>query len=249
MLLITVLGSNSSGNCYLVQSPESNETLMLDAGVSFKEIQKAMNYKFNNLVGVLITHEHGDHIKSVEKLASAGIDIYASNGTFDSKELVGHRYVKVEELKEFVIGNFKVLSFKTQHDAAEPFGFLIEYMPSNERILYATDTFYLKYKFKDINYFLIECNYTEEIVKKNLEIGVIEKTRYKRLLRSHMSLENCIEFLRHNVSIDTKKIVLIHLSDENSDEKKMVNDIYDVFHVETIAARNGEIIRLQKYPF
>ncbi|MBQ8635960.1 MBL fold metallo-hydrolase, partial [bacterium] len=106
-----------------------------------------------------------------------------------------------------------------------------------------------RYKFKNINYFLIECNYTEEIVKKNLEIGVIEKTRYKRLLRSHMSLENCIEFLRHNVSIDTKKIILIHLSDENSDEKKMVNDIYDVFHVETIAAINGEIIRLEKYPF
>ena len=249
MLLISVLGSSSSGNCYLVQSPEKKEILMLDAGVSFNEIQKTINYKFDDLVGVLVTHEHGDHIKSVEKLANTGIDIYASKGTFESKELIGHRYNVIHELQEFTIGNFKILPFKTQHDAVEPFGFLIEYIPTHERILYATDTFYLKYKFNNINYFLLECNYIKEIAKKNVELGIIEKTRYKRLLKSHMSLENCIEFLKHSISVDTKKIILIHLSDDNSDEKKMISDIYDVFSVETIAAKNGEIIKLEKYPF
>lgn len=124
MLLISVLGSSSSGNCYLVNSPLTKETLILDAGVSFKEIQKAMKFDFSNVVGTLITHEHGDHIKSADKLATAGIDIYASEGTFRAKDLYGHRYNTVKELKEFRIGNFKILPFKTQHDAEEPLRFL-----------------------------------------------------------------------------------------------------------------------------
>ncbi len=120
MLIISVLGSNSSGNCYLVNSPLTNEILILDAGVSFKEIQKAVNFNFKNVTGALITHEHGDHIKSAEKLAEIGIDIYASSGTFMSKNLIGYRYHIVQALKEFKVGNFKILPFKTQHDAEEP---------------------------------------------------------------------------------------------------------------------------------
>ena len=148
MLVINILGSSSSGNCYLVTSTLTNEILILDAGVSFKEIQKAVKFDFKNVVGTLISHEHGDHIKSADKLAEIGIDIYASNGTFMSKNLIGHRYNTVQALKEFQVGNFKILPFRTQHDAEEPLGFLIEFIPTKERILYATDTFYLKYKFR-----------------------------------------------------------------------------------------------------
>lgn len=128
-------------------------------------------------------------------------------------------------------------------------GFLIEFIPTKERILYATDTFYLKYKFKNINYFLLECNYISEIVKKNIEDGIVDRTRYKRLLKSHMSLENCIEFLRHNVSNKTKKIVLIHLSDANSDEKKMLSEVYNTFNVDTIIAQSNQVIEFKEYPF
>ncbi len=129
------------------------------------------------------------------------------------------------------------------------YGFLIEFIPTKERILYATDTFYLKYKFKNINYFLLECNYISEIVKKNIEDGIVDRTRYKRLLKSHMSLENCIEFLRYNISSNTKKIVLIHLSDANSDQNKMVNDIYNTFYIDTVVANANMKIELKEYPF
>lgn len=222
---------------------------MLDAGVTYKEIQKAMNYDFSNLVGTIITHEHGDHIKSAEKLATAGVNIYASTGTFESKNLAGHRYIKVKALQEFCVGNFKILPFQTEHDATEPLGFLIEYVPTKERLLYATDTFYIKYKFKNVNYFLIECNYIKEIAKQNIEQGIIEKSRYKRLLKSHMSLDNCINFLKSNVTANTRKIVLIHLSDANSSEFKMINDIYNAFRIDTTVARNGENIELREYAF
>lgn len=249
MLATTVLGSNSSGNCYLVQSPLTKEVLMLDAGVSFKEIQKALKYDFKNLIGVLITHEHTDHIKSAEKLASNGIDLYATRGTFTSKKMEGHRLNYIEALKEFKIGNFKVLPFRTEHDAEDPVGFLIEFMPTKERLLYATDTFYIKYRFKNINYFLIECNYIKEIAKRNIELGIIERTRYKRLVHSHLSLDNCVEFLKNNVSTITRKIVLIHLSDDNSNEEIMKNTIFRTFGIDTVVSRNGETIELKEYPF
>ena len=249
MLTISVLGSNSSGNCYLVQSPLTKEVLMLDAGVPFKEIQKAMKFDFKNLIGVLITHEHTDHIKSADKLANIGMEIYASEGTFNSKGMNGHRLNYITALKEFQVGNFKILPFKTEHDAEEPLGFLIEFIPTKERILYATDTFYIKYKFKNINYFLIECNYIKDIAKKNIELGIIERTRYKRLLHSHLSLDNCIEFLKNNVSAVTRKIVLIHLSDDNSNEKVMQDVINKTFGVDTVVSKNGEVIEFKEYPF
>ena len=129
------------------------------------------------------------------------------------------------------------------------YGFLIEYVPTHERILYATDTYYLKYKFKNINYFLIECNYIKEIVKKNREERIVETTRYKRLLKSHMSLENCIEFLKHNISSVARKIVLIHLSDANSDENKMIEEVNKTFNIDTITARSNQVIEFKQYPF
>lgn len=56
-----MLGSSSKGNCYLLEY--KNKVLILDAGVSFKEVQKALNFNIEKVVGVLITHEHMDHLK------------------------------------------------------------------------------------------------------------------------------------------------------------------------------------------
>lgn len=60
-MILQVLGSSSKGNCYLLEY--KNKVLILDAGVSFKEVQKALNFNIENVIGVLITHEHMDHLK------------------------------------------------------------------------------------------------------------------------------------------------------------------------------------------
>ena len=59
---LKVLGSGSSGNCYLIEAND-NEKLILDAGVKFKIVQKELNFNFNGIKAVLITHEHMDHLK------------------------------------------------------------------------------------------------------------------------------------------------------------------------------------------
>ena len=58
---LKVLGSSSSGNCYLIEA-NNNEKLILDAGVNFKIVQKELNFNFNGIEGVLVTHEHMDNL-------------------------------------------------------------------------------------------------------------------------------------------------------------------------------------------
>ncbi len=118
MLKLKVLGSSSSGNCYLIEA--ENSKLILDAGVNFKDVQKALNFDFKSVQGVLITHEHMDHLKYAPNFAMNGVDIYASAGTFAKLDLKGHRFKVVQALQQFTIGDFTILPFDTQHDAAEP---------------------------------------------------------------------------------------------------------------------------------
>lgn len=129
------------------------------------------------------------------------------------------------------------------------YGFLIQNNETKEKLLYATDTYYIKYKFKSLNYLLIECNYISEIVKENMRNNTINKSRYTRLLESHLSLENLINFLKANDLSNTKKIVICHLSDQNSNEQQMLESIYNVTKIETIAARPNMDIQLELYPF
>ena len=104
-MLLTILGSSSKGNCYLIEAEEGDK-LILDAGINFKEVQMEMNFDFEGLVGVLITHEHMDHFKYATNFAEYGINVYASAGTFQSKNLTGHRFKIIQALKQFEIGNF-----------------------------------------------------------------------------------------------------------------------------------------------
>ena len=136
---LKVLGSSSSGNCYLIEA-NKDEKLILDAGINFKDVQKELNFNFNGILGVLVTHEHMDHLKYAPNFALNGINVYASKGTFSKLNLVGHRFKIIKALQQFEIGKFIILPFDTQHDAREPLGFLIQYKPTGEKLLYATDT-------------------------------------------------------------------------------------------------------------
>lgn len=245
---LKVLGSSSSGNCYLIEAND-NEKLILDAGVNFKIVQKELNFNFNGIKAVLITHEHMDHLKYATNFALYGIDIYASAGTFKKQNLVGHRFKIIKALQQFEIGNFKILPFDTQHDAEEPLGFLIQHKITGEKLLYATDTYYIKYKFNRLNYLLLECNYNQEIAKENVRNGVINKTRYTRLLESHFSLENVIKFLKSNDLSFAKHIVLCHLSDTNSNQDIMQSKVYEETNINTTIARPGLNLELKLYPF
>jgi len=243
---LKVLGSSSSGNCYILKG--KNESLILEAGVGIKEIIKGIGFRLEGVVGCLVSHEHGDHAKSVEKLAAAGIDIYATKGTFDALGGTHHRYKAVVEKRKYKVGGFYILPFGVKHDCNEPVGYLIKH---NElgTLLFATDTFYLKYRFPGINHFLIECNYSEEILLENIKKGFLHYKQAERVRRSHFGLENLVKFFKANDLKEAYNIVLIHLSDGNSNEVGFKKRITEETTVKTYAADKGLELELKNSPF
>jgi phosphoribosyl 1,2-cyclic phosphodiesterase len=224
--------SSSKGNLYVLETKE--EALLIEAGLSISKTKKYLDYDFSKIKGCLISHEHGDHAKSVKDIGKLGIDVYASEGTFKALELEGHRFVPVKGKQQFTVSNFKVLAFNTQHDAEEPLGYLIQ--ANDKKFLFATDTYYIRYKFKELNYIALECNYSEEILERNITDGIIPASLAERVKRSHFSLENVIEFLKANDLSKLKVLYLLHLSDSNSDVNYFREKISEIYNGNVVIA-------------
>jgi len=244
---LKVLGSNSSGNCYLLQT--ETDTLILDCGVRYKDIQVALNFDSSGVAGCIVTHRHSDHLRAANDIMKAGIEVYAP---IDCAELVDesmkHRFHPVDVGKQFTIGDFIVLPVEAQHDVP-CVSFLIVYRPTGERLLYTTDTFYLKNRFNSLDWILIESNYCKDTLDENIANGVIPREMKNRLLESHFSLEHVKEFLSANDLSKVKKIVLLHLSSVNSDAERMVREITELTGKDTEIAEAGKNIPLELYPF
>lgn len=241
-----VIGTGSSGNSYLLN--ESGDRLILDAGMSMKTLIQASG-DIRGIVGCLVTHEHKDHASSAADMMRYGLDVYTTYGTAKAANLSGIRLHVVKTGIPFKKGNYTILPFPTQHDAQEPCGFLIRHNPTGNTILYATDTYYLKNTFPGVNFWLVECNYSDDLVREQAEKGMIEKMLLNRLRRSHMSLYRLKQTLAANDLSQTRKIVLLHLSDGRSDEIQMVSEITEQTGIETIAADAGMVIDLSLTPF
>lgn len=222
MIEIKPLGSSSAGNAYYVT--DGDTPLLLECGLRFKDIQRALNYRMSDIAGCLLTHNHSDHCKAAKDVMRAGIDLYASAGTLAAARLTGHRAITVRAKDQFRIGTWTILPFEVEHDVDEPLGYLLA-NEAEEKLLFATDTFYIRYQFSGLTHLLIECNYSEAIVDENIIAGKIPVSMKRRLVRSHFSLENMKEFIRANDMSMVKEIWLIHLSDTNSDAELFKREV------------------------
>lgn len=221
-MLLKVLGSSSKGNSYLLVSEE--ETLILECGIKYKDILKGLDFNTSKVIAALITHEHQDHSKAIKDILKTGIDIYASKGTLEACGATGYRRHIIKAEEQFKVGGFTILALEAQHDAAEPLAFLIQHKEGH-KIAFITDSYYCRYKFSNLNYIMIECNYSEEILDENVRNGYIPKALEKRLRKSHFSLENVKGFLKANDLSKVKEIVLLHLSDGNSNAELFKTEI------------------------
>ncbi len=212
---IKVIASGSSGNAYRVS--DGSTSLLLDAGVPMSKLRPALGFCVSTLDGCLISHGHGDHSKAAEELLRAGVSVYTSAGTIKALGLSGHRVKPVKALEETVIGTFTVLPFDVQHDAPEPLGFLLTSRATKEKLLYVTDTFYVRHVFRGLTHIMCECNYSEECLRDSVAEGRVPEGLAKRLRTSHMRLDTFLDFLRANDLSRVRQIYLLHLSGNNSD--------------------------------
>ena len=223
---IRVLASGSAGNCYCVS--DGSTSLLLECGISVKQMRRGLGFGLTNVAACLVSHEHQDHAKAVADVLRAGVEVYTSPDTIKALGLEHHRLRPVRAKETFKVGTWTVRAFETQHDAQEPLGFLLHSRASNERLLYATDTYYIRYKFPGLTHIMVECNYAADILEANVKRGSVPEVLKKRLLTSHFSLENVKEFLRANDLSKVREIWLLHLSDGNSDADRFKREIMEL---------------------
>ena len=212
------LGSSSAGNCYLLTS-NSGETLILDCGISIKEIKKGLNWNIRNVVGCIVSHVHSDHSKSVKDFEAMGIPVFAP----------------YRSLKPMIIGDYrlKIQAFDlttvdgrwthTNADGSECpcYGFLITH-PEMGRMLYITDTELIKWRFKGINHILLGVNYDKDLVDKDND----PKTRH--VFRGHLSIDTACDFVKADYSDGLQNVIMCHLSSENADSDSFIEKMKKV---------------------
>jgi phosphoribosyl 1,2-cyclic phosphodiesterase len=212
MARLKVLGSGSSGNCYLLECKD--ESLILEAGFNYKDILNFIGFDLGRIAGVLVSHEHNDHAKGLVGCLRADLDVYASHGTLSEFVFCSSwRYLHDSQVKK--IGGFEVYPFAVHHDANEPLNFLIHHKEFGT-LLFVTDTCYIDQTFSGLNHIIIETNYSKEFMNCSYQ---------DRVIREHMSLETAIETLQANDLSRVKTITLCHLSDKNSNEKVFVEQV------------------------
>ena len=215
------MGSGSSGNSYLIDTDK--ESLLIDCGVPYKETLRGMKYNVLKLVGVLVSHEHSDHIKFAKEFIKNGVRVYTNQAAADAyKTVSGQQMYGIPELTPFKLGAFRVTSFKIPHDETYNVGFLIEH-PSVGKLLYLTDLQYCPYTFarQKVNHIMVECNYCEEDIPE-------EDRAFSHRVQGHASLEVAKGIIRANMTDALRTVTLIHLSSAASDRKRMLDEVREV---------------------
>ncbi|MDR0712601.1 MAG: MBL fold metallo-hydrolase [Prevotellaceae bacterium] len=244
---LKVLGSGSAGNCYILDN--GKEALVIEAGIRFAEVKEAVGFDISRIAGCLVSHEHNDHARYVQNFFDARIPVYMTGGTAKAlgvKSASGLRCCR--SLSMGSVGGFGFIPFGVQHDAAEPAGFLIKHEETGN-VLFATDTYYLRYCFVGLSNILIECNYSHEILDKNTQDGSVSEAQRKRTTKSHMSYKTCRETLLANDLQAVNNIVLIHLSDGNSSAEEFKQGIRQATGKTVHIAEKGLNINFNKTPF
>jgi phosphoribosyl 1,2-cyclic phosphodiesterase len=192
---------------------------------------------FTSFLPTLITS-----LKLLETVEKIGMNIYSCQSVTEKYNSVYTPITTIEKNKTYQIGSFKVLPFEAKHDV-ECYSFLIEH-PECGKIVFITDSYYCKYTFKDVKHWIIEANYSKKIIDEKIEKHGINHFLKDRILKSHLSLENCIATLKANDLSKTQNIILIHLSDSNSNEKEFKKEIEQQVQRFCQVANNGMNINL-----
>jgi len=227
MIDIKIIGSGSSGNCYLANI--NGTQLLLECGLPFKTIQKALGYKTSDILACLITHEHIDHSKATKDIIKNGIDVLMTRGTADVLEIFGHRLQILEkkferetEYRFYWKNNILIQPFEAIHDAREPVSFYIKDIRTKESLLFVTDTAYMPYKIPNVNVLMVECNYVKNVIDSNTKNDSLNLSLRNRIVKNHMSL---LKALNQADLSNLKKVYVLHLSDANSQEKVILEAI------------------------
>lgn len=222
-MIFKPLLSSSHGNAYIISDDCTH--ILLECGASFKKMQNLCGFQLSAIDGCLVSHEHKDHSKCVDKIIKAGVPVYLSQGTAAALELpeeILDMAIEMEAGEQFTICTMDVLPFQTFHDAKEPLGFLVQSRVDGDLLAFATDTVNLPYNFPGVNILAVEANFQQSILDRCERMP--EKTRH-RIACSHMEIDMLCKCLKRMDLSWCREIVLLHLSDSTSHEGQFINKV------------------------
>lgn len=250
-LIFRCFASGSSGNCYYLGN--CKQGILIDAGISARTIRsvlREMDLDFHNLLGVLITHDHADHIRAVGTLGERfHVPIYA---TQEIHEGINHNYGVKEKLRTcckyyqkgipFSLGDMQINTFGISHDSTDCVGYIIDV--AHQRFIMATDIGKMDNAFcryiETANHLVIEANHDEQMLLN----GPYPSYLKARILSDmgHSSNKTCGETLAKHYHKGLQNVFLCHLSHENNDKTLAYDTVRDC--LENVNVRVGEDLNL-----
>lgn len=212
MSALTVLGSSSKGNGYLLECGE--EILIIEAGLSYKKVVlPAIEWNASKITGCIVTHRHLDHAKYVDEYIERGVPVF---GIGDIRNVI-----PLSNGVFYRIGRYKVQCISSLHNVP-CYSYIID-CPDGFRVLFITDTYGFKYRVKGVHCLMVEANYSEDVILDH----AVQNQWSRSASENHLSIDQAIEVIKRHDTVDLQDIILLHLSDGNSDEsmfKKMVKE-------------------------
>ena len=201
--------------------------LLVDCGIAGKRIKESLKLCESDITevnGILVTHEHIDHVKSIRMMGKQAVNarVFGTKGTLlhEKEKLPEDRSIAIKQSDEFVIGDIKVRSFALSHDAAEPCGFSFE--AGGKKLSIVTDTGIITSEIfdsvKNSNALILEANHEVNI----LRMGPYPFTLQQRILGDFGHLSNdcaggtLCELLKAFDQNNMPQVMLAHLSKENN---------------------------------
>ena len=253
MFKFCTLYSGSSGNCSLVQTDSTK--ILVDAGQSAKKIEEALSaidVDPFSIDGILVTHEHSDHVKGLGILSKKfHIPVYANSETWNAmekqKEKVEENNIKFFSFDKFKIGNIDVKPFSIPHDAANPCGFNI--FNNDKKISIATDIGHMN---KEILQNLLNSNFL--LLEANYEPEVLRYSKYPYLLKTrisgpngHLSTVDAGKTISYLVNRGLDKVMLGHLSNESNFPELAYKTVVEQLMENNVAQNNLRLSVANRY--
>ena len=227
--------SGSAGNLYELISSNGNR-LIIDPGVPWKKIQKALTYDLSNIEGCFCTHFHADHCKGINEITLSGIPTYTSQETIDHTGCDSRVTTAIRNHDLINLDTFQVYVFDTLHDCPGSVAFVVLDKSSKEYLLFVTDSKCVVPRFKQaFSIICLEASYCGETLARKVEAGTIPEALAKRLLTSHQEINTAKEYLRNSCNLSKcHQLHLLHLSSTNTNKDIVRKEFADEFLIETI---------------
>ena len=225
-----VLSSDSKCNLTFIKTEQTS--VLIDAGISAKEIKLRSNIDLKKIDAIFITHEHIDHVKYIEYIARlSDAVIYVNELSFKKmhkyfKDLSGLKVKYIGPNQTIKLKDLKIVSLNLQHDSECCYGYI--FVNNDKSIGYCTDTGYIPLPYiellKNVNSLIIESNHDIEMLMNSNRPFYLKQRILS--IKGHMSNKICGEVLNKLIKEgNIKNVVLAHLSEECNTEEVAIDTV------------------------